>query len=121
MLLGEAEAGDATARGIVEDTRSRARRLRARRGAPAWAWVRNHSPTAWCWRGACSGTPRARLKDALVNRVSEEHSLTEVVKSHFEPVVGALIIAFGEAGVDVDAPLLDTLTATSPPGVLFET
>ena len=120
VLLGEAEAGDATARGIVE-THGRALGDYALAAARRVGLGPESQPYSLVLAGGVLRHPSSALKDALVNRVLKEHSLAEVVKSRFEPAVGALIIALQESGVEVDAPLLDTLTATSPPEVLFET
>ena len=120
VLLNEAEAGDATARGLVE-THGRALGDYALAAARRVGLESLETPYSLVLAGGVLRHPSSVLKDALVNRVLEEHSLAEVVKSSFEPAVGALIIAFQEAEVDVDAPLLDALTATSPPEVLFET
>ncbi len=118
VLLSEAEAGDATAHGIVE---AHGRALGDYALAAARRVGLGAQPYSLVLAGGVLRHPSSVLKDALVNRVSERHALVRVVKSRFEPAIGALIIAFQEAGIVVDAPLLDTLTATSPPEVLFET
>ena len=65
--------------------------------------------------------PSGVLPQALVERVRAGAPGVRPVISRFEPVVGAVLLALEDAGVNVDAALLDRLAATLPPAALFET
>ncbi|NIV31581.1 MAG: hypothetical protein GWN58_19475, partial [Anaerolineae bacterium] len=56
----------------------------------------------------------------VVARVCESVPGVRPLRSRFEPVVGALLFAFEEVGLPVDAELLNHLAATLPPGSLFD-
>jgi N-acetylglucosamine kinase-like BadF-type ATPase len=65
--------------------------------------------------------PSRLLQEALVARVQEDAPLARPIYSIFEPVVGALLLAFEAAGIAVSPPLLARLTDTLPEPSLFET
>jgi len=65
--------------------------------------------------------PSRLLPEALVARVQADAPLARPLYSIFEPVVGALFLAFEAAGIAVDQPLLARLTDTLPEASLFAT
>jgi N-acetylglucosamine kinase-like BadF-type ATPase len=65
--------------------------------------------------------PSRILPEALIARVQSEAPGAVPVYSLFEPAVGALLLAFEAAGIEVDETLLERLTATLPESSLFET
>lgn len=65
--------------------------------------------------------PATDLADALVARVRLAAPGARPIRSRFEPVAGAVLLALEAAGVAVDDALLSRLAATAPPAALFET
>ncbi len=65
--------------------------------------------------------PSRLLPEALVARVQRDAPSARPLYSVFEPVVGALFLAFEEAGIALDDRLLARLTATLPESSLFAT
>jgi N-acetylglucosamine kinase-like BadF-type ATPase len=61
------------------------------------------------------------MPEALIARVQSVSPGVTPVYSIFEPAVGALLLAFDAAGITVDEPLLERLTATLPSSSLFAT
>jgi N-acetylglucosamine kinase-like BadF-type ATPase len=65
--------------------------------------------------------PSPLLADAMVARTREFARGAQPIRSRFEPVVGALLLAFELAGNTVGDQLLASLEPTLPPASLFET
>jgi len=61
------------------------------------------------------------LADAVVDRVRASCPEVRAAFSRFEPVVGAVLLAFDRLGVAVDERVLVRLTVTLPPDTLFAT
>jgi hypothetical protein len=61
------------------------------------------------------------LVDAILNRVRQNASGVAAVRSAYEPVIGALLLAFEEAGIGVTPDLTERLDSTLPHDSLFET
>jgi len=61
------------------------------------------------------------LANAVSDRVRASCPEVRPVFSRFEPVVGAVLLAFDRLGVSIDEAVLERLTATLPPDTLFAT
>lgn len=61
------------------------------------------------------------LATTIVERVQSVAPQAQPIVSRFEPVVGALLLAFDTAGIAVDASVVERLRATLPPPVFFAT
>jgi N-acetylglucosamine kinase-like BadF-type ATPase len=61
------------------------------------------------------------LPNALIARVRSTSPLVQPIYNHFEPVVGALLLALESEGAKIDKPLITRLTATLPESSLFAT
>jgi len=61
------------------------------------------------------------LANAVIDRVRASCPEVRAAFSQFEPVVGAVLLAFDRLGVAVDERVLGRLTATLPPDTLFAT
>lgn len=118
ILLDEAAAGDAIARGIVEQHG-------AALGDYALAAARQvgivETPFTLVLTGGVFRHPARLLSDALVARVRSDCPAVCPVYSRFEPAVGALFLALEAAGTAVDEPLLRRLAPTLPAASLFAT
>jgi N-acetylglucosamine kinase-like BadF-type ATPase len=116
-VLEQAEAGDATARRIVEEQGTIM-------GDYALAAARQvgleGSGFTLVLTGGVFRHPSDLLAEAVVARVRQSVPEVRPLRSRFEPVVGALLFAFEHAGVPVDNTLLDRLATTLPPGSLFD-
>jgi hypothetical protein len=65
--------------------------------------------------------PVRLLHDALIARVRSSSPEVLMVDTPFEPLVGALLLAFETAGITVDGSLMARLTPTLPPAAFFAT
>ena len=65
--------------------------------------------------------PVRLLHEVLLRRVRSSSPDVRVVESRFEPVVGALLLAFEHAGITLNESLLARLTLTLPPAAFFAT
>jgi N-acetylglucosamine kinase-like BadF-type ATPase len=115
-LLDEAGAGDATARRLV---REHGEVL----GDYALAAARQVEIERWPFTLVLAGGvlrhPVRLLQDTLIERVRASSPDVQIVESPFEPVVGALLLAFETAGIRIDGLLMERLTATLPPAAFF--
>jgi N-acetylglucosamine kinase-like BadF-type ATPase len=118
VLLDEAHAGDPAAVAIAQ-------RHGAALGDYALVAARRvgleNTDFALVMAGGVLRHPTNVLKEALVERVRAAAPGVRPVMSHFEPVVGAVLMALEAAGVTPDEPVLELLTATLPPAALFAT
>jgi len=118
VLLDEAQRGDATARRIVRDQGSGL-------GDYALAAARRvgveGTPFTLVLTGGVLREPSSLLMEAIIARVRTTSPRARPVQSRFEPAVGALLLALEAAGITIDEPLLETLTATLPPPSYFAT
>jgi N-acetylglucosamine kinase-like BadF-type ATPase len=118
LLLDTAQAGDPTARRLVTEHG-------AALGDTALAAARRVGIAARnFWLVLAGGVlrhPSPVLRDALVARVRAAAPAARPLVSRFEPAVGALLLAFDDAAIPVDDPLLARLTSTLPPAALFST
>jgi N-acetylglucosamine kinase-like BadF-type ATPase len=111
VVFEEAAAGDAAARAIIETDASRfadaVRTTAFQLGL--------ESPYPLVLAGGVLRHPEAALHaDAIAHAVPD----AVAVRAHWEPVVGALLMAFDEAAV---APDVETLRTTLPAGTFFAT
>jgi hypothetical protein len=65
--------------------------------------------------------PVRLLHEELIARVRSSSLDVRVVDTRFEPVVGALLLAFEAAGIAIDESLLERLAPTLPPAAFFAT
>jgi N-acetylglucosamine kinase-like BadF-type ATPase len=118
VLLDEAGAGDATARRLVREHGEAM-------GDYALAAARQvgieHTPFTLVLAGGVLRHPVRLLHDALIARVRSSSPDVRIVDTPFEPVVGALLLAFETAGVAIDEALMARLTPTLPPAAFFAT
>lgn len=61
------------------------------------------------------------LANAVIDRVRASCPKVRPVFSRFEPVVGAVLLAFDRLGVSIDEQVVERLTGTLPPDTLFAT
>lgn len=117
-LLDEAAAGDPTARRIVLEHGTSL-------GDYALAAARRvgitTEPFTLVLTGGVLRHPSTLLTSAIVERVRAAAPDVHPVNSRFEPVVGALFLAFESLGVAVDDALLARLLPTVPASSLFAT
>ena len=112
---GGVRGGRRGRRGGARDHRDRRVAVR-RRGAHDGASSSGSSrPTRWCWRAGCCGIRQAVLHADAIARFAPD---AIAVRAHWEPVVGALLMACDEAGVEPDP---DTLRTSLPSGTFFAT
>lgn len=118
VLLDAAEAGDATATAIVE-------RQGAALGATALAAARKVGISGGRYPLALVGGvfrhPGRRLADAIAAAVRAGSPDVEVIRPTLEPAVGALLMAFDLAGIEVTRQVDANLRASLPPADLFDT
>jgi N-acetylglucosamine kinase-like BadF-type ATPase len=117
ILLDEAEAGDPVAAGIV-----------SRIGGEIAEYVlvaADKTKLSGSWTLVLAGGvfrhPSSRLADAIAGAVRTRHSEMQPVRARFEPVVGALLLAFDAAGIQATAQLLQNLESSLPPTSFFAT
>jgi N-acetylglucosamine kinase-like BadF-type ATPase len=117
-LLDEAGAGDATALQIV-------RQHGAALGDYALAAARQvgieGTPFTLVLAGGVLRHPVRLLHEELIARVRSSSPDVLVVDTRFEPVVGALLLAFEAAGITIDESLLERLAPTLPHAAFFAT
>ncbi|MGH2541725.1 MAG: N-acetylglucosamine kinase [Ardenticatenaceae bacterium] len=118
ILLDEAHAGDPTARRIVVE-RGRLLGDYALAAARQVGIVESSFPLVLA--GGVLRHPTPLLTGTIVARVHASAPRARAIRSHFEPVVGALLLAFVAAQIPVDPSLLARLAATLPPPTLFAT
>lgn len=118
ILLDEAANGDPVARRIVEEQG-------AVLGDYALAAARRvgieGTPFPLVLTGGVFRHPAPELAEAVIRRVRSASPAVRPIRSRFEPVVGALIIALETAGLPVGDDVLDRVAATMPPSSLFAT
>jgi N-acetylglucosamine kinase-like BadF-type ATPase len=118
MLLDVAERGDATARQIVCEHG-------AALGDYALVAARQVGiaalPFTLVLAGGVLRHPSALLAEALAGRVREAAPQVRVVRSSYEPAVGALLLALEAAGVSIDGAVMARLDASLPPTAFFAT
>jgi N-acetylglucosamine kinase-like BadF-type ATPase len=118
ILLDLADAGDPTARQIVQQHGESL-------GDYALAAARQvgieGTPFTLALTGGVLRHHSRLLPEALIARVHISSPDVTLAYSRFEPVVGALFIALEAAGVSLDDALLSRLTATLPDSSLFAT
>lgn len=117
-LLDEADAGDHTARCIVQEhgvmfgdyAKVAARRVGL-----------EGSPFTLVLAGGVLRHSATLLADSIVKRVRTSSPEVRPVTTRFEPAVGALLLALEAADVTIDEPLLSRLVSSLPLPSLFET
>lgn len=118
VLLDEAGTGDTAARRLV---REHGQAL----GGYALATARQvgieRTPFTLVLAGGVLRHPVRLLHDALIAAVRSSSPDVLIVDTPFEPVVGALLLAFETAGITIDEPLMARLMPTLPPAVFFAT
>jgi N-acetylglucosamine kinase-like BadF-type ATPase len=118
ILLDEADSGDQVARAIVEAHGT---------GLGDYALVAAQRVGIADTRfplvltGGVLRHPGRMLADAIIARVHTVSPEAYPVMSRFEPVVGALFLAYEQTGVAIDDALLERLVATLPAADLFTT
>ncbi len=118
LLMDEAQCGDGTARRIVQEHGAGLgdyALVAARRVGVEW------TPFTLVLTGGVLREPSSLLMEAIIARVRTTCPDIQPVQSRFEPAVGALLLALEAAGITIDEPLLETLTATLPPPSFFAT
>ncbi len=118
VLFDTASAGDPTALAIAQEHG-------AALGDYALAAARQvgieHEPFTLVLAGGVLRHASRLMPEALIDRVRAINPNITPVYSIFEPAVGALLLAFEAAGITVDEPLVERLTATLPASSLFAT
>jgi N-acetylglucosamine kinase-like BadF-type ATPase len=118
LVLDAAEAGDATAIGIVTE---QGRSL----GRHAFAAARRVGiadlPFPLALSGGVLRHPGRLLRETVVDAVRAGAPGAWSVQPTLEPAAGALLLAFDEAGIAVDGEVERRMLETLPPDTLFET
>jgi N-acetylglucosamine kinase-like BadF-type ATPase len=118
VLLDTAEAGDPAAAAIVArqgEALGRTALAAARRvGIDGLSF-----PLALC--GGVMRHPGRTLPEAIVAAVLSGAPGARPLRPHLEPAVGALLLAFDDAGIAVPGAVEGRLLATLPPDTLFDT
>src|SRR5262249_33306975 len=111
ILLDEAHAGDAVARGVVEEHGQALGNI-----AIAAARMVGLEGTSFplVLAGGVFRHPTSVLQDAIVARVRSTSPDVHPIRSTTEPVVGVLIQALAVAGTPVDRGFIDRLVASIP-------
>ena len=109
IVLDAASAGDAAACAIVDQQG----RLLGESAAVSARRVGLHGDFPMLLAGGVLRHPHA---DALEREICRHAPGAQLVRASVEPAVGALLLAFDQAGVEPD---LAELTATTPPASLF--
>lgn len=118
ILLDLADAGDATARHIVLEQGALLGDY-ALVGARKVGIEGRDFPLVLT--GGVLRHPSPLLHDAIVACVHTTSPMVQPVKSLFEPVIGALLLAFEAAQIGIDATVLEQLRCTMPDLALFAT
>jgi N-acetylglucosamine kinase-like BadF-type ATPase len=118
LLLDEAGNGDATARRIVHEHGTAL-------GDYALVAARQvgieRTPFTLVLAGGVLRHPSRLLHESMIARVRTVAPDVRAVNSRFEPVVGALLLAYDAAGIPTGEALLAQLSASLPPAALFAT
>jgi N-acetylglucosamine kinase-like BadF-type ATPase len=118
VLLDAAEDGDAVAKRVVQEHG-------AMLGDYALAAARRvgieRSSLTLVLAGGVFRHPSRTHIDSIVARMCEKTPKVQSIHSRFEPSVGALFLALEEIGITIDKHLLEHLTGSLPPDVLFAT
>ena len=118
ILLDEASNGDVAAQRIVQTHG-------AALGDYALAAARQvkieNSPFPLVLAGGVFRHSGRLLADALIERVRSVSPQAQPIFSRFEPVMGALLLAYESLGLTVNQSLLENLESSVPPSILFET
>jgi N-acetylglucosamine kinase-like BadF-type ATPase len=118
FVLDEADAGDSVAAGIVDEF---GRRLGAHAVAAARRVQLGPEPFPLILAGGVFRHPTRRYLATMLDRVNEAYPGVRPEWSRFEPVAGAVLLAWQEVGVAPTPALLDRLAASMPPLELFRT
>lgn len=121
ILLVEASHGDAVSVGIVE-------RFANRYGDFALTAARHvglvdaahTSPVPLVFSGGLTRHPSTLFWDMIENRINQSMPVVAVHSPH-EPVVGALLLAYHEAHMDVTDLMMEQIASTSPESAFFAT
>jgi N-acetylglucosamine kinase-like BadF-type ATPase len=118
ILLDEASNGDILAQRIVQSHG-------AALGDYALAAARQvkieNTPFSLVLAGGVFRHSGQLLADVLIERVLSKSPQAVPTFSRFEPVVGALLLAYESIHLTVNKSLLDNVLASVPPSILFET
>jgi len=118
VVMDEAATGDEVACGIV-------REAGAELGDYALVAARRvglaDTPFTLVLTGGVFRHPAPDLAAALVDRVRLAAPAVRPLRSRFEPVVGALLLALEATGSPLGDRVLERMAATAPPATLFET
>jgi N-acetylglucosamine kinase-like BadF-type ATPase len=118
IVLREAEAGDPVAIQIVIH---QGERLAEYALAAARQVGIESTPFTLILNGGIFRHRGNVLVDAILNRVRQNAPDVAVVRSAYEPVIGALLLAFETAGISVTPALIERLDRTLPHDSLFAT
>jgi len=118
VLLDAAEAGDATARRIVV---GHGRALGEYAIVAARRVGIGEEPFRLALAGGVIRHPTRLLAQAAIDAVSSLAPAAEPVSPTLEPAVGALLLAFDRARIEVTPGVEDRLRASLPPATLFDT
>ncbi|MBE2268759.1 MAG: hypothetical protein IAE80_11055, partial [Anaerolinea sp.] len=115
-ILNAAEEGDLVALRMVEN---HAIHLVEYALASARKVGMQHTPFTLILNGGVFRHPGTVMRSAITRRVRQESPDVQVVTSRFEPVVGALMLAFEETGLAITPELTAQFEATMPTADLF--
>ncbi|HEX6508681.1 MAG TPA: BadF/BadG/BcrA/BcrD ATPase family protein [Chloroflexota bacterium] len=118
ILIEESNRGDATACRILHDHGSA---LGDYTVAAARRTGLSNTALSLVLAGGVLRGPQTALHRAIIARVMESCPRVKPVRPHFEPAVGALMLALETAGVKVDRAVTTRLEETMPPPTLYLT
>lgn len=118
IVLREAEAGDPVATQIVAQ---HGERLADYALAAARKVGIENTPFTLVLNGGIFRHQGNVLIDAVLSRVRQSAPSVAIVRGGYEPVIGALLLAFEATGVVVDAGLIAQLESSHPNNSLFAT
>jgi len=118
ILLHEADAGDSTSRTIVK---THGKAIGEYVLAAARKVFLDGEPFPLVLAGGVFRHPSRLLERSILSRVRRECPGVHVVRTRFEPVVGALLFGFDTAGLRTDARIMSRMAATLPPDEVFAT
>jgi N-acetylglucosamine kinase-like BadF-type ATPase len=117
ILLDEADAGDAVAGSIVNRIGSEIAEY------ALVAAVKTHLAGPWTLvlAGGVFRHPTNALADAISGPIRARHPKVQPVRARFEPVVGALLLAFDGPGIPVTDDIVQNIESSLPPASFFAT
>ncbi|NWF69385.1 MAG: hypothetical protein HXY40_09890 [Chloroflexi bacterium] len=118
LLLTEAENGDAVAQRIVRD---HGRRLAEYALVAARKVGIEHTPFVVVLNGGVFRHPGRLLKDAVIAYMRASSPGIHAEMSRFEPVIGALLLAFEAGGIAVTSAVQQAIESSLPAADLFST